>query len=137
MSAHRLGTGGLAGYGILALPLAIAALPVYVHLPNLYGGVLGLNLAVLGAVLLCARLADAMVDPLLGALNDRLQFPRLAIVLGMSMLAAGTLMAFNPPADGLPLWLWLGCALVPVYLGYSLVSVSYLAWSVRWSGGRG
>ncbi len=128
MSAHRLGTGGLAGYGILALPLAIAALPVYVHLPNLYGGVLGLNLAVLGAVLLCARLADAMVDPLLGALNDRLQFPRLAIVLGMSMLAAGTLMAFNPPADGLPLWLWLGCALVPVYLGYSLVSVSYLAW---------
>ena len=67
MSAQRLGTGGLAGYGILALPLAIAALPVYVHLPNLYGGVLGLNLAVLGAVLLFARLADAMVDPLLGA----------------------------------------------------------------------
>ncbi|MFM9982173.1 MAG: MFS transporter [Burkholderiales bacterium] len=128
MSAQRLGTGGLAGYGILALPLAIAALPVYVHLPNLYGGVLGLNLAVLGAVLLCARLADAMVDPLLGALNDQLQRPRLAIGLGMAMLAAGTLMAFNPPADGFPLWLWLACALVPVYLGYSLVSVSYLAW---------
>ena len=128
MSAQRLGTGGLAGYGILALPLAIAALPVYVHLPNLYGGVLGLNLAVLGAVLLFARLADAMVDPLLGALNDQLQRPRLAIGLGMAMLAAGTLMAFNPPADGFPLWLWLACALVPVYLGYSLVSVSYLAW---------
>ena len=124
MSAQRLGTGGLAGYGILALPLAIAALPVYVHLPNLYGGVLGLNLAVLGAVLLFARLADAMVDPLLGALNDQLQRPRLAIGLGMAMLAAGTLMAFNPPADGFPLWLWLACALVPVYLGYSLVSVS-------------
>ena len=124
----RLGAGRLTAYGILGLPLATAALPIYVHLPNLYGGALGMNLAVLGLVLLAARLADALVDPLLGALNDSLQRPRLLIALGTVFLSCGVLMAFNPPRDGTALWLWLSVALVPAYLGYSLVSISYLAW---------
>lgn len=127
-----LSASGLAAYGLLGLPLASAALPIYVHLPNLYGGVLGMNLALLGFVLLAARLADAFVDPLLGALNDRLQTPRRMIAIGMLLLAAGVFMAFNPPRGTDPgadmLWLWLSAALVPVYLGYSLASVSYMAW---------
>lgn len=124
----RLDPTALAAYGFLALPLATAALPVYVHLPNLYGGTLGMDLAVLGAVLLAARLADAFVDPLLGALNDWLQRPGLLAALGTVLLAGGLLMAFNPPRDGSALWQWLSAALVPVYLGYSLATVSYMAW---------
>jgi Na+/melibiose symporter-like transporter len=115
----------LAAYGALGLPLAAAALPVYVHLPNLYGSVLGMNLALLGAVLLAARLADAFVDPLLGALADRMQRPRLLIALGVALLVAGLAAVFNPPGA---LWWWLAAALVPVYLGYSLASISFQAW---------
>jgi len=115
----------LAAYGALGLPLAAAALPVYVHLPNLYGGVLGMNLALLGAVLLLARLADAFVDPLLGALADRLQRPRLLIALGVALLVAGLAAVFNPPGA---LWWWLAAALVPVYLGFSLASIAFQAW---------
>jgi Na+/melibiose symporter-like transporter len=115
----------LAAYGALGLPLAAAALPVYVHLPNLYGGVLGMNLALLGAVLLVARLADAFVDPLLGALADRLQRPRLLIALGVALLVAGLAVVFNPPGA---LWWWLAAALVPVYLGFSLASIAFQAW---------
>ncbi len=115
----------LAAYGLLGLPLAAAALPIYVHLPNLYGGVLGMNLALVGAVLLAARLFDAFIDPLLGALNDRLQRPRLLVALGVALLAAGLAAALNPPGA---LWWWLAAALVPAYLGYSLASVGYLAW---------
>jgi len=115
----------LAAYGALGLPLAAAALPVYVHLPNLYGGVLGMNLALLGVVLLAARLADAFVDPLLGALADRLQRPRLLIALGVALLVAGLAAVFNPPGA---LWWWLATALVPVYLGYSLASIAFQAW---------
>jgi Na+/melibiose symporter-like transporter len=126
--AAGLGAGQLAAYGLLGLPLATAALPVYVHLPNLYGGALGMNLALLGAVLLAARLLDALADPLLGALNDRLQRPRFLIALGAALLSGGVLMAFTPPREGVTLWAWLSVALVPVYLGYSLVSISYLAW---------
>lgn len=122
----------LTAYGALGLPLASAALPIYVHLPNLYGGALGMNLALLGLVLLAARLADAFIDPVLGALNDRLQRPKLLVALGIGLLIAGVLLAFNPPRigrlGGEHLWLWLSIALVPVYLGYSLASVSYLAW---------
>jgi len=115
----------LAAYGLLGLPLAAAALPIYVHLPNLYGSVLGMNLAVVGAVLLAARLADAFIDPLLGALNDRLQRPRLMVALGVALLAAGVAAALNPPGA---FWWWLAAALVPAYLGYSMASVGYLAW---------
>ncbi len=128
----RLTGTTLFAYAALGLPLGAAALPMYVHLPNLYGGTLGMNLAVLGLVLLSARMADAFIDPLIGALNDRFRCPRAMIATGMVLLIAGVLLAFNPPHSGgrggADLWLWLASALVPIYLGYSLASVSYLAW---------
>jgi GPH family glycoside/pentoside/hexuronide:cation symporter len=49
---------GLA-YGLLGLPLAFVALPLYVVLPNHYASEFGVPLAALGAVLLGARLLDA------------------------------------------------------------------------------
>ena len=63
----------LLAYGALGLPLAMAALPVYVHVPRLYAEVSGMSLSLLGILLLAARLADAGIDPLL------------AIVLGRSL----------------------------------------------------
>ncbi|KPK08528.1 MAG: hypothetical protein AMJ64_03200 [Betaproteobacteria bacterium SG8_39] len=124
----RIPGRALAAYGALGLPLASAALPVYVHLPNLYGGLLGMELALLGALLLAARLLDALVDPLIGVLNDRLQRPRLLAGMGALLLALGMLGVLNPPRDGSGLAVWLVLALVPVYLGFSLASVSYHAW---------
>ena len=62
---------GLA-YGLLGLPLAFAALPLYVLLPNHYAREYGMPLATVGAVLLAARLLDAATDPLLGRWSDHL-----------------------------------------------------------------
>ena len=62
---------GLA-YGLLGLPLAFVALPLYVVLPHHYASTFGLPLATLGAVLLGARLLDAFTDPLIGRWMDRL-----------------------------------------------------------------
>ena len=56
---------GLA-YGLLGLPLAFAALPLYVVLPHYYASNLGLPLASVGALLLLVRLMDAGAEPLLG-----------------------------------------------------------------------
>jgi glycoside/pentoside/hexuronide:cation symporter, GPH family len=42
-------------YGLLGLPLAFVALPLYVVLPNYYARDLGVPLATLGAVLLGAQ----------------------------------------------------------------------------------
>ena len=62
---------GLA-YGLLGLPLAFVALPLYVILPNYYAKEFGVPLAILGAILLGARLFDAFIDPLLGRFSDQL-----------------------------------------------------------------
>ena len=61
----------LAAYGALGLPLAMAALPIYVHVPKFYADTLGLSLAGVGAILLAARIVDAVQDPLLGWWSDR------------------------------------------------------------------
>ena len=61
-----------ASYGLLGLPLAFVALPVYVHLPNLYAQQYGVPLAALGGVLLISRTVAAVVDPWLGRWGDSL-----------------------------------------------------------------
>ena len=45
-------------YGLLGLPLAFVALPLYVILPNHYAREFGMSLGLLGAILLGARLFD-------------------------------------------------------------------------------
>lgn len=127
-SGDRLATPGLIAYGMLGLPLAAAALPVYVHLPKLYGAELGMDLALLGLVLLMVRLADAFIDPWLGTLADRQSWRTGWIGGGMFLMATGSILVFHPPGSRELLWIWLGLALVPMYLGYSMASIHHLAW---------
>lgn len=62
----------LARYGALQFALSFVALPLYVFLPAYYAARGGVPLGLLGALLLGARLADALVDPLLGRLADHM-----------------------------------------------------------------
>jgi Na+/melibiose symporter-like transporter len=122
----------LAAYGALGLPLAMAALPIYVHVPKFYADTLGLSLAGVGAILLAARLVDAVQDPFLGWWSDRRRArggSRWAFVgAGAPLLALGMAGLFNPPAAGPgALGWWLVANLVLVYTAYSLVTVSYQA----------
>ena len=64
-------TAALVAYGALGLPLAFAALPIYVHVPRLYTEGLDLSLALVGAGLLAARIVDAVTDPLVGWAHRR------------------------------------------------------------------
>lgn len=117
----------LASYGGLALPLAFAALPLYVHLAPFYSAQVGL--AVLGAVLLALRFLDAAIDPLLGALLDRFPRPRALVLLSLPLLGLGWAGLFHPPAEGVLPWLVAMLALTTV--GYSLASVVHNAWGAR------
>lgn len=111
-------------YGVLALPLSFAALPIYVHVPRFYEQVTGLNLALLGAILLAARLFDAFTDPWLGWLADRFPRPRM-IALALLPFTAGFVALLNP-ALGHPA-LWLLGSLLLTYLGFSAATVAYQA----------
>ncbi|MCG2585058.1 MFS transporter [Massilia sp. TS11] len=110
-------------YGLLALPLAFAALPVYVHVPPLYAAQ-GLSLATLGAVLFATRIGDVLLDPLLGALADRVPRARMA-ALALVPLAAGYVALFHPPAAGALAWL-IG-ALLLCYGGLAAANIAYLS----------
>lgn len=120
----------LAAYAAVALPLAAAALPVHVQVPKFYSG-LGLDLALIGILLLAVRLLDAISDPLLGALADRIperHGGRKAMIAGaVPALAAGLWLLFNPPAALSMLAPWLAATLVLSYLGLSAASIGHFA----------
>ena len=128
----RLSRPALFGYSMFALPLAMAALPIYVHVPKYYATTLGAPLAWIGLILFAARLLDAIQDPLLGYLSDRAagaRFGRFTLVLlGVPLLAAGFVALFQPPVSGATaLSWWLAGSLVVVYVGFSAASISYFA----------
>ena len=127
---------GLA-YGALGLPLAFVALPLYVVLPNHYAAEFGIPLATLGALLLGARLLDAVADPLIGRWVDGWFTRSVALVLGAAVVAAvvaaiGFRGLFFPPVQGTgALLIWCGALLAVTYLSYSVLSVLHQAWSGR------
>ncbi len=127
-------------YGLLGLPLAFVALPLYVLLPNHYAREAGVPLALLGTVLLAARLADAFIDPLIGRWVDRLyQRSTQAVLLfgaGCALvLAAGFALLFYPPAgDPLRAVAWAGATLALTYFGYSGLSVAHQSWGAMLGG---
>lgn len=132
-----------ASYGLLGLPLAFVALPVYVHLPNLYAQQYGVPLAALGGVLLISRTVDAVVDPWLGRWGDSLyrhswQAVWLAALLMALAVALGFTALFFPPAASLSpsgLLVWVGAALTLSHLAYSGLGILHQAWAARQGGG--
>ena len=134
------GAGAGLSYGALGLPLAFVALPLYVILPNHYASEFGVPLAWLGAVLLAARLFDAVADPLIGRWADAL-FARSSaaawwVAAGAALvLAVGFRGLFFPPVQGsAALLVWCAALLAVTYLGYSVISVIHQAWGARLGG---
>ena len=127
-------------YGFMGLPLAFVAPPLYVILPNHYAREFGVPLATLGAVLLAARLFDAVIDPLIGRWCDRL-FSRSAqavLVFGAVagvLLATGFYLLFFPVTrSATPLVVWAGVFLVITYAAYSALSVAHQSWGAMLGG---
>ncbi|MFG6485399.1 MFS transporter [Roseateles sp. BYS78W] len=128
---------GLA-YASLGVPLAFVSLPLYVNLPHHYASVLGVSLPALGAVMLAVRGLDAVVDPALGRLTDRLfrhgaDAAWRAAALGALVLALAFAALWRPPSGAeLP---WLAIALLASTLAYSAVAIVHQSWGTRWGGG--
>jgi Na+/melibiose symporter-like transporter len=127
-------------YGLMGFPLAFAALPLYVILPNHYAREFGVPLATLGAVLLGARLFDAFIDPALGRLTDRLFARSTAAVLALGaaaalVLAIGFALLFFPlVSEPGALVIWATVMLMLTYAGYSALSVAHQSWAAMLGG---
>ena len=131
MRAEAMSTRRVIASGVLGLPLAFVALPVYVHLPRYYAEVTGLSLVWLGVLLLAARLFDALIDPLLGWFADRVARPRL-LAWALPLLAAGFATLLNPPRAYAALsGVWLLASLTLTYVAFSAAMVAYQAWGAE------
>ena len=127
-------------YGLMGLPLAFVALPLYVVLPNYYAREFGVPLATLGTVLLGARLFDAFIDPWLGRWSDRLFARATHAVLAWAgvaivWLALGfSLLFFPPPLAPAALVAWATACLMLTYAAYSAVSILHQSWGAMLGG---
>lgn len=140
--AARISSWRLVAYGLTGVPLAMAALPIYVNVPKFYSDVMGLNLIAIGGLLLAARVFDAVQDPLLGHWSDLVRDGRLGgfgrfgryifVAIGTPILALGMLGLFSPPAlSETPLAWWLVAMLLLVYSAFSMMQISYQAYGAE------
>ena len=129
-------TWRLLAYSLTSIPLAMAALPIYVHVPKFYSDVVGLNLVAIGGLLLAARLFDAIQDPLLGYISDRYRDASMGrmlwVIIGTPFLAAGMYGLFHPPQwdQSVMAW-WLVAMLFLVYIAFSMLQISYQAYGAE------
>jgi len=135
-TAARPGMAALAAYGLLGLPLAMVALPVYMQLPAWYVHDVGLGAATTGFVLFGARLLDTVQDPWLGRLVDvlarrgRLGAALRGAALLLALAFAGLWRAPPAAAPGEAV-AWLAGMLALTYGAHSLLNIALLAWGAR------
>ena len=112
-------------YSILALPLAFASLPLYVHAPDFYTRDLGLGIGLVGIILLTIRLLDAVQDPVIGYISDKHAKHRSSIVTaGVMMLVTGMAAVFYGPPTFIPTALWFALSMIMATTGFSIITIN-------------
>ena len=115
----------------MALPVAFAGLPLYIHAPDYFTTELGVSLGSIGIVLLALRLFDAVQDPLIGSLSDKFIAHRLKIMVAASIVLVLAFTALFQPI-GPPL-LWFSILMLLATSAYSVLSISLGADGAVWS----
>ncbi|MCW5751915.1 MAG: MFS transporter [Alphaproteobacteria bacterium] len=125
----------LAAYALPAVPLAAAGIPLFIYLPVFYSREMGLDLAVVGAILFLARVWDVITDPLVGILSDRTsgRFGRRRpwILAGTLPLVLAIHALFLPPsgAGAAHLLVWI----MILYLAWTMITLPYQSWGAELS----
>ncbi|CAA6823477.1 MAG: FIG097052: Sugar transporter [uncultured Sulfurovum sp.] len=133
MKHDRLKKSTLFSYATTAIPLAMLGLPLYIYLPTFYAQNVGLSVTMVGLVLFLSRLTDVITDPLVGLYNDRFESKygkrKPFMLFGSLVLLISFYALIHPSKEYVEFWL-LGFSML-VYLGWSIVSIPYLAWSAE------
>jgi GPH family glycoside/pentoside/hexuronide:cation symporter len=117
-------------YAAPAFALAVVGIPVYVYIPKFYTDVIGVNIAVIGYLLLAVRVFDAVTDPAIGMLSDRTRSRfgrrRPYIACGAVILAVSMFLLFHPP-DGSVVFetYWFGIMVFALFFFWTVVTVPY------------
>ena len=122
-------------HGTMGLPLAVIGYPLAIWIPAHYAGGLGLSLAMVGFILMMARLTDVATDPIIGELSDRwrTRFGRRRpwLVIGPPVMMFGVYKLFVPPDDaGIVYFL---VFLTLFFLGSTMIALPHRAWGAELS----
>ncbi len=115
---------GFLSYALLALPLAFLGLPLYLNLPKFYVEQYSVDLSTLGVALLCLRLGDAFLDPLIGRWSDKHARHRRSIFIVSAIICACAFNALFIPPIGSPL-IWFTVFTALTYFSYSVLTINY------------
>jgi glycoside/pentoside/hexuronide:cation symporter, GPH family len=135
MIAFAIRRRTVAAYVLPSIPISALGLPLVVHLPAFYAETTGLGVATVGLLFMVARLWDVVTDPVLGIVSDRLETRwgrrRPWLVASVPVVALAAWMIFMPPEQVSTLYLmfWM----LVLYVGYTLVTLSHLAWGAELS----
>ena len=129
-SSGALSLSAVLAFASVSIPIAALQLAISVHLPRYFASHLGLALTVVGGAFALVRFVDSPIDALIGVGMDRTKTRfgryRLWMALGAPVLMGALYMLLRSPADVGTGYLF-GWLLV-MYLGYSGVYLSHLAW---------
>ena len=117
-------------YALPALALAVIGIPIYVYLPKFYTDAVGISISTVGFLLMAVRLFDAVTDPVIGYLSDKISTPfgrrRPFIALGSLGLAISLLFLFIPPtSSGIDPAFRFGFWLFALFFFWTLVTIPY------------
>ena len=121
-------------YGSLYLPVSMALLPVNLYVLPFYAE-LGIPLYAMSILIFCARISDAITDPLMGVITDRTNTRwgrrKPWIVIGTPLLMLSLYKLFLPP-DAPTMW-YFGTWMVLLYVAYTIIALPYYAWGAEMS----
>jgi glycoside/pentoside/hexuronide:cation symporter, GPH family len=123
-------------YGMLAAPLALVGLPLYVYLPSLFAQSTGLGLVTIGSILLGARALEALADPWLGRAIAALHRAKaealpvyaaviaavMAVCVGLTLQSSAWLTAFDTPITKATA---LAVCVALAYMAYSWLTIAH------------
>lgn len=120
------------GWGLGSLPGSALSVTANVLLLRFMTDTLGMAAALAGSLFAVAKLWDAVVDPFIGRLTDRIRTPwghRLPWILAGGLLSALVLVAAfaAPLADGTGLIVYMMAMMLLFATSYSILMIPYLA----------
>ncbi len=136
MGVSKIGAGTIAAYAAPMVPIWMLHTPALSILPGLYATVSGIDLAVIGVILVASRILDGITDPLIGLLSDRTRTSvgrrKPWIIAGGLLCIVGVWFWFRPSSDTGALYFFL--ASITVYVGWTMVEIPHGAWLSELSG---
>lgn len=129
-TAPNMSMPAVMAFACASIPIQALVLAISVHMPRYFASHVGLELAAVGAAFAMVRLVDIPIDVWLGAAMDRTRSRfgryRVWLALGAPVLMAGLYLVLM--ANSSTSQIGLSGILLFLYIGYSMVYLSHLAW---------